>query len=61
MPNIGHTEQYDQANARFEDVRKEARSIEKQALALKIIADNLLSKAEEESVIGKLKRKIKGE
>jgi hypothetical protein len=56
-----HTETYKQASREFGLVEQEARNIQKQALALKIIADKLLAKAEEETLVEKVKRKIKGE
>lgn len=60
MPNGQHTETYSQTSHKFGDALVEAKNIEKQALALKIIAENLLSKAEDENALDKVKKKIKG-
>lgn len=60
MPTEKHTDAFKNASQKFSDAAAEAQSIEKRAVALKIIADNLLSKAEDETLIEKLKKNIKG-
>jgi len=60
MPNGQHTETYSKASQEFSGVMAEAQSISKRVVALKIIADNLLAKSEEETLVDKLKKKIKG-
>lgn len=60
MAKEQHTETYAKASRAAADVKQEAWKLEKQALALKTITDNLLSKADEETLVQKLKRKISG-
>jgi hypothetical protein len=60
MPTEKHTDTYNKASREFGDAAAEAQRIEKRAVALKIIANNLLSKAEDETLIDKLKHRLKG-
>lgn len=61
MAKEQHTETYLKAHQKFRDILTEAGQIEKQADSLKVIMKNLLAKAEEDTLLRKLKKRISGE